>query len=213
MLPGKTVPNEFEVDLINSNNEKRTCEIHSSNTIFEDQNVELVIIRDITDVKQMEAALQYRVELERLVTGISTHFINLAPDEVDSGINRVLQEIGEFVNVARSYVFLFYDNGMKMDNTHEWCAEGIEPQIDNLQGLPAETLPWWMERLNRFENIHIPSVADLPPKANAEKEILQAQGIKSLIVVPIIYGRSLFGFLGFDSVQGKKRCRKTSSRC
>ncbi len=56
MLPGKTVPNEFEVDLINSNKEKRTCEIHSSTTIFEDQNVELVIIRDITDVKQMEAA-------------------------------------------------------------------------------------------------------------------------------------------------------------
>ena len=159
---------------------------------------------DLTERKQAEEKLYHRLEFERLITGISTYFINLAPDEIDNGINSALEKIGEFADVDRSYVFLFYDNGTKLSNTHEWCNKGIEPQIDNLQGLHVEVFQHWMERLNRFESIHIPRVADLPPGSNAEKEIVQAQNIQSLIVVPINYGRSLVGLLGFNSVQREK---------
>jgi GAF domain-containing protein len=91
-----------------------------------------------------------------------------------------------------------------MNNTHEWCAEGIEPQIENLQELSADMVPWWMDKLNRLENIHIPCVTDLPPEASAEKEILQTHDIQSLIVVPMVYGSSLLGFIGFDSVRAEK---------
>jgi DNA-binding CsgD family transcriptional regulator len=61
-----------------------------------------------------------------------------------------------------------------------------------------------MDRLNAFENIHIPCVSDLPTEASAEKEILQSQDIQSLIVVPVISGGSLLGFMGFDSVRVEK---------
>ena len=160
---------------------------------------------DVTERRQAEKALEYRSEFDRLITSISTSFINLASDEVDSGIKQALQAIGEFVGVDRSYVFLLSDGGTKMDNTHEWCAKGIEPQINNLKELPVDTFPWWMEKLNQFETVYVPRVADLPPKASAEKEILQPQGIQSLIIVPMVYGRSLVGFLGFDSVRAEKR--------
>jgi len=162
------------------------------------------IMQDITVRRQAEEALQYRVEFERLITGISTFFINIAPHGVDNGINQTLHEIGNFAEVDRSYVFLFPDNGEIMNNTNEWCADGIKPQIDNLQGIPFEALPWWMKKLSRFECIHIPRVADLPPEASAEKKILQEQDILSLIVIPIISQKSLIGFLGFDSVKREK---------
>ena len=159
---------------------------------------------DITDRVRAEEALKSQLELERLVADISTSFINTTPDNIDHMIDRALEMIGSFSGVDRSYVFLFYDNGTKMDNTHEWCAEGIEPQIDNLKGLSVDAMPWWMDKLNRFENIHIPCVSALPPEAGAEKQILQSQDIQSLIVVPMVYGGSLLGFLGFDSVRVEK---------
>ena len=162
------------------------------------------VARDITQRKHTEQALQYRAQFEELVTGISAHFINLASEEIDSGIQDALRLVGEFVQVDRSYVFLFSRNGTTMSNTHEWCALGIHPEIENLQDLDAQMLPWWTAKLRAFERIHIPRVADLPPEAQAEKEILQAQDIQSLIVMPLIYRKTLIGFLGFDSVRVAK---------
>ncbi|VUT25253.1 MAG: sensory histidine kinase AtoS [Candidatus Methanolliviera sp. GoM_oil] len=165
----------------------------------------VVTAMDITDLKRVEEALEYRADFENLIATISTNFINLHSDEIDTGINRALQALGEFAGIDRSYLFLFSEDGTMIFNTHEWCAEGIEPQIDNLQGLPINDFPWFMEKLNRFETIYTPRVANLPPEANAEKEHLQLQGIQSLIIVPMVYNRSLVGFLGFDSVRAEKR--------
>jgi PAS domain S-box-containing protein len=168
------------------------------------QDVLFGIGRDITEYRKVEGALYYRMEFEALVTAISTNFINLTCDEIDDGINRALQRVGEFADVDRSYVFRLCDDGMTLVNTHEWCAPGIEPQIDNLKGIPIEVVPWWMQRLRRFEDIHIPVVADLPPEAGAEKEILQSQSILSLVVIPMVCAGNLIGFVGLDSVRREK---------
>ncbi|MBC8191301.1 MAG: CHASE domain-containing protein [Candidatus Marinimicrobia bacterium] len=159
---------------------------------------------DITERKQAEESLQFRIKLESLTSAISSKFINLHSEEVNKGINGALQDIAELIDADRSYVFLFSDNMTTMSNTHEWCAEGIEPQMDKLQGIPVEAVPWWMEKLCRLENIYIPRVADLPPEASSEKEILQDQNIQSLIVVPMIYTEVLVGFVGSDSVRAEK---------
>jgi PAS domain S-box-containing protein len=160
--------------------------------------------REIDERKRAEEALQGRVELQRLITTLSTHFINLAPTEVDGEINRALQTIGEYAGVDRSYFCLFSDDGTKMASTHEWCAAGIRPQIDNLKDVPVATLPQIMEKLNRLETLYVPRVADFAPDGDAEKELLQAQDIQSFILVPMVYGGSLVGFLGFDSVRTEK---------
>jgi PAS domain S-box-containing protein len=170
--------------------------------IAEATNQELA--REIARREQVQEALQYRVEMEKLVTMLSTSFINLAPEELGAAINRALQAIGEFARVDRSYLFLAYDHVTKVDNTHEWCAPGISPQIEHMQGLRVETYPWIAERLLRLESIHIPRVADLPPGARAERELLQTQHVQSLILVPMAHRGCPMGFLGFDSVRAEK---------
>ena len=67
-----------------------------------------------------------------------------------------------------------------------------------------EALPWFARIIRRHEVFYVPRVADLPPEAKAEKKEFQSQGIQSLLVVPMIYGSTLIGFLGFDSVQTEK---------
>ncbi len=160
--------------------------------------------RELEARKHVEADLQSRVEFEELITSISTHFINLSPDAVNDSINHALAQIGQFSQVDRSYVFLLSEDGRVMSNTHEWCNEGIQPEIDNLQNVPVDSLPWWMAQLNRLENIHIPHVAKLPPEAEAEKRLLQSQEIQSLVGAPLTFNHKLMGFLGFDSVREQK---------
>lgn len=162
------------------------------------------IARDITERKQAEEALRYRVEFEKLINILSTNFINIPSEDLDKWINFALASVGEFVGVDRSYVFLFSRDEKKMDNTHEWCDKGIEPQIRRLKEISIDTFPWFANRILKGETIHIPSVADLPPEANAEKEEFHLASIQSIINVPMIYRKSIIGFLGFDSVREEK---------
>ncbi len=162
------------------------------------------LIVDISEQKQAEERLQYKIQFEDLITAISTQFINLPSERIDEGIQRALQSIGKFAGVDRSYVFLFAPDSETMDNTHEWCAAGIEPQAPRLQNVPVRAFDWFSRQLLAGETVHIPRIMDLSPEAVAEKAEFAAQGIRSMIAVPISYQGRVMGFLGFDSVQAEK---------
>jgi len=156
--------------------------------------------------KQTASQLQYRLAMEGIIAAISSRLLNFEPDAIDEEINRALEIIGKFANVDRSYVICFSNDGKKRvaNNTNEWCAEGIKPEIDNLQGFAAEDFPWGMEKLERFETIHVSRVADMPATAQAEKELQQSQAVQSFIIVPMICRGVLIGCLGFDSIRFEK---------
>ena len=154
--------------------------------------------------KRVEEELHHRIEFEDLITTMSTKLISHAPDELDSAINRTLQQIAQFANIDRSYIFLFSEDSTAMDMTHEWCKEGIEPIIHLHKGLLVDDFLWQTEKIKRRETIHIPNVAYLPPEASDLKNDLQSDGVQSLVQVPMIYGESVIGLLGFDSERAEK---------
>ncbi|GJL70439.1 MAG: hypothetical protein NPIRA06_30740 [Nitrospirales bacterium] len=159
---------------------------------------------EIQERSRIETALRYRIEIENLVTNLSTQFISLETQDLDAGINRALEAIGTFGGVDRSYVFVIVDDGKTMNNTHEWCETGIEPQITRLQGLRIQDLPWFADRLTSGPFFQISSVANLPLEASAEKDVFERQQIQSLVIVPMVLRGKLFGFLGLDSVRHEK---------
>jgi diguanylate cyclase (GGDEF)-like protein len=57
-----------------------------------------------------------------------------------------------------------------------------------------------MAKLRSGSVIHIPDVSGLPPDAAVEKELLERQGIKSLLVLQVYAEKKLVGFIGFDNV-------------
>lgn len=129
---------------------------------------------------------------------ILRRFAGPGDQDIDAGIDEALASIGRFAGVDRSYMFTI--DGDFLNNSHEWCGPGISPEIHNLQQVPYDTIYWWRPRLTSGEPIYIPSVAQLPEERAAERELLGAQGIKSLIVVPLIGPDQTQGFIGFDSV-------------
>ena len=84
-------------------------------------------------------------------------------------------------------------------NTYEWCNEGIEPQINQLQNLRAEDMPYWIPKLSSGESIFIEDLENVKETMPVEYEILKPQNIHTLIVSPIILSNTLKGFIGVDN--------------
>jgi two-component sensor histidine kinase len=157
--------------------------------------------REIAERKQVEDTLKSRLALQKAVSSTSSQFV--VASNLDRAINTSMAEIGTLRGASRVYLFRFDEGLKRMTNTHEWCAEGVTSQIDNLQGLPSATVPWWMEKLKKGEAIRISDVSELPEEASAEREILESQDIKSLLVLPTQVGGKLAGFVGFDNVMAE----------
>ncbi|MCF8127317.1 MAG: PAS domain S-box protein [Deltaproteobacteria bacterium] len=152
--------------------------------------------------EQTELALQRRLAFEQLVKEISSEFARIrSSSSIDSAIDRALSSVGTFTGADRAYIFSFRNDDTRVDNTHEWCAEGIEPQIDHLKGIQIdERLPWFSKHIRNHEVFHVPDVGALPHDALLERKHFEAQNIQSLIVVPMETKEQLIGFLGFDAV-------------
>ena len=94
--------------------------------------------------------------------------------------------IGKFLSADRAYIFEFNAEAITMSNTHEWCNLGIEPEIENLQEIPCDLFPNWIEVLNRNENIIIPSVKDLPESWKAEGRGMGEKGTEDTSTSPYL---------------------------
>ncbi len=154
---------------------------------------------DVTELKKAEEQLKFHSKFQEVLMNISTRYINIPVQNVEKDINSALCEIGEFVEADRSYIFDYDFRRQVCINTYEWCREGIEPQIDNLQAVPLSEIPYWVDAHVKGEPMYIPDVYALPD--NGLRAILEPQQIKSLITVPMMYQGKCIGFIGFDSVR------------
>jgi PAS domain S-box-containing protein len=148
--------------------------------------------------RRAEESIRRRLKFEKTVSDISSRFVGIF--DIDNAINASLTDMGRFSRSSRAYVFLIREDGTMMDNAHEWCAEGVSPQIDNLKKLPVAEFPWWMKKLHKGEVIQIEDVSKVPAEAKSEREVLERQQIKSLLVLPLTVGGKPGGFVGFDNV-------------
>jgi diguanylate cyclase (GGDEF)-like protein/PAS domain S-box-containing protein len=150
-------------------------------------------------------APRFREDLLSLLARTTSDFIALPVTEIDAIIGRTLAETGAMFGVDRSYLFRIDGSGARMDNSHEWCAPGISPEIGNLQGIPTEPFEWWMGEMVAGRPIRLESLAELPAHAVSERAILEPQGIQSILVLPVTWRGRVEGFLGFDHVRGSRR--------
>lgn len=148
--------------------------------------------------------------LERIYRRLAMTFLRVGGGRLRDKIMGGLGEMGRYVEVDRTYVFQYDLEAQTASNIYEWCASGIEPQIEHLQDLPMALFPEWMEHHTRGENMVIPDVLALDP-ADPLRGTLGAQGIKSLLAIPMMKGKEPWGFVGFDSVRSHTRWTPTDA--
>ena len=93
--------------------------------------------------------------------------LDQATDERE--LNRVLpallESMGRYAAADRAYLFGWTDEKrLALHMTHEWCAPGVRPTMDEMQDLRMADMPNWAPRLRRGEAIvH----AAAPPREGA----------------------------------------------
>jgi len=114
---------------------------------------------------------------------------------LDERMNMALEKIGLHLGVSRAYVFLDRPGNAITDNTHEWCASGVEAQRESLQGIEYAGIPTWRGMLERDGRI---LATDISTLARDIRAILEPQDIQSLLVLPLHIQNVMAGFMGFD---------------
>ncbi|MDE6673190.1 MAG: sensor domain-containing diguanylate cyclase, partial [Acetatifactor sp.] len=84
-------------------------------------------------------------------------------------------------------------------NTYEWCASGVTPQKDNLQGVSYEVVSLWFQKFLKGENVIIKNTESIREEDPAVYECLKPQNIDSLVVTPLINEKKIIGFFGVDN--------------
>jgi hypothetical protein len=134
-----------------------------------------------------------------LLLQISTLYLGKSHSDDEIKINKSLELMGKFVNADRSYIFTYDWKNNTTSNTFEWCNSGISSEIHNLQNVPCDLIPDWVNTHKSGKKLIIENVQILNDEDELKK-ILDPQGIKSLITVPIIDNNICKGFVGFDYV-------------
>jgi len=162
----------------------------------------LTFMIDISEQKKTQKQLKYYLRLQSILSDFSTKLINISSVDIDNAINSVLCEIGEFFGGDRAYIIDYDLDKKELSTKYEWCASGISPEIDNLQGIPFSAVPGWVEIHLNKQPLAIGDVSSYYDKAI--KDILNPQGVVSIITAPIFSKDKCLGFVGIDFVREQR---------
>jgi len=156
-------------------------------------------VRDLTERRRVERSLRYRAQIQELASTLAADFIDTPGDEIDDHITAALKRLGEFAGADRCSLLLFSEDGQTMRIGYESCAAGIASQKDRLQQVPIAAYPQLQILVAEPRTFAIEEVAQLPDALAAERAALLRTGARSVIAVPLSFGRTFLGFLGLIS--------------
>jgi len=158
------------------------------------------MIVNLINRKKANDLLQNQINVQRLINEISSNLVSVDNRNIVDKINKMLHQTGEFFGVGRSYILRYSQNLIMETNTHEWCAKGVQSQLETIIDVDINVYPWWKEQVEKKQIIYIRDVNELPENAAGEKIEFERQGIQTLLCFPIINNGNLIGYFGFDSV-------------
>ncbi|MBF0445102.1 MAG: response regulator [Magnetococcales bacterium] len=157
------------------------------------------ILRDITDRKQAEAAINSREDILEVVRFAAQSFLKSSSWE--TSLPELMKRLGMAVKVSRVYLFKNHSlngEGLITNQIAEWCAADITSQIDSELvhnfSYQLGSMERWQREMEKGGEI-VGHVRDFPI---SEQKILSAQNILSIVVVPIMVENLWWGFIGFD---------------
>ena len=126
----------------------------------------------------------------------------LRDERVEECVTEILKDILNLYNgKGRVYIFEYDEIYAHHSCIYEVVSEGVSAEIDNLQDMPASESKWWSEQILSGKPIILNTLEQLLEEAPDEYQILVVQGIKSLMVTPLMTGDRVWGYMGIDLVE------------
>jgi PAS domain S-box-containing protein len=156
-------------------------------------------LADISQEKQKTLELQKKT---RLIAAIS-HIIHsfLETENWEELLQPTIKLMGETTGVDRVYFFKNFTDtasgSVYTRQTHEWTNGRVSSELDNLstQAIPLDEHPITYKKALEGR----PFTIKTKEAEEGLQQILQDQGIKSMVMMPVIVEDFFFGFMGFDN--------------
>jgi PAS domain S-box-containing protein len=139
-----------------------------------------------------------------LIADISSKFVNLPPNEVDSEIMEAERRLCEFLGLDISALWQWSDAapaGLVL--THFYRAgEGLQPPA---QMSAREFFPWSEQQIRAGRILAVSSMEKLPAEAARDRVAYGQFGVKSTLVIPLaVGGEASIGALGFNATRAER---------
>ncbi len=174
--------------------------------IHHDPGADLKVV-GVTPAQGREDSLGRRDALLRAVSKASQQLLDDSRNFIDN-VSQVLAILGEGTGADRVYVWSIHPSPfpgteeLHTSQLYEWSM-GAEPQQDLdicLNRPVSEAIPTWIDTFLSGRCINS-LVKDMHP---LEREQLEPQGIVSIMVAPIMFHGTLWGFIGFDDCHAER---------
>ena len=152
------------------------------------------IMREITLRKRAEKEVAYRQALESLIARISRKFIELSNTDFATGIKFALAELGRFTGAGRCRIYLLGKDWKGLTAAYSWASD-TGSTAEGGQQIELSSVPWLMEKMSCRETLHVSNLSALPAEADAERDFFTAEGLISLVAVPLTACNHMAGIL------------------
>lgn len=136
-------------------------------------------------------------KFEKLLTDMSTVFINLPVDRIDSKIEELQGRMCDALALDRSSLFQASEEDpetLVLTHIHRPPESYAPPDRIVVNDL----WPWSLSQVMSGKTVVISKMADLPAEAGRDREVFDRYGTKSIVGVPLSAGKGpLFGVLTF----------------
>ncbi len=135
--------------------------------------------------------------IKRIISEVLVLLFN----EEEQPIEKSMRLLLNFFDADWGYVAIFEEDGKTADFPCEVMSEWVEVPKEDHSELTYETIPWIMDTVKAGRDIIMCSMEDLPPEAHVDKQLLEMQRLKSMLIIPLSFHNQVKGFIGFDSVR------------
>lgn len=141
-------------------------------------------------------SLQVRLDLENMIAGISSRFIDLGRDRIEDGIRNGLARVAQHTGVERAYITVQRDEA-GIESGYHWIRPGV-PKPRRPEDLHALAMRWDLPDYERHGCVHVGSVRSLPD--GSEKTCLRENDVRSWLCVPMWLAGRQVASLNLDTV-------------
>lgn len=129
------------------------------------------------------------------------HFLHDYANKEKGGqtIQNILADAGRYYDADRAYILKWNAQRTMVNNTYEWCREGIPTKSNGLQGIPADRVESWFRLVKERGEFFISSRDEDYVPESETYQILELRGIDSAGVSPLVVDGEIIGFFGVDN--------------
>jgi PAS domain S-box-containing protein len=151
------------------------------------QTLERALAEARAKIDQQEQMLQAGFA----ATLVSKELGQLATDELDDGIERMLAAFSPQIAASSATLWLYSIDGKRAEATHAW-PPGSKPAP-----LAVADVAWSSARMQSLETIQVTSASELPEEPARERSLFAQYGNAVMLAVPLVHRGRTIGGLSF----------------